>query len=71
MKTTETALPELSTAMVADGMRFHDQLDDQANPVLGVGFDLHLVQGQKQQTAHHGPPVRRAGHPLAGHRGPG
>jgi pimeloyl-ACP methyl ester carboxylesterase len=51
VKTTETALPELSTAMVGDAMRFHEQLDDPANPSWGAGFDLHPVQGQKQQTA--------------------
>jgi pimeloyl-ACP methyl ester carboxylesterase len=51
VKTIETALPELSTAMAADAMGFHDQLDDQANPSWDSAFDLHLVQGQKQQTA--------------------
>jgi pimeloyl-ACP methyl ester carboxylesterase len=50
-KTTELAVPELSTAMAADAMRFHDQLDDPANPSWEAGFDLHPVQGQKQQTA--------------------
>jgi pimeloyl-ACP methyl ester carboxylesterase len=51
VKTTETTVPELSTVMVADGMRFHDQLDDRANPSWEAGFDLHPIQGQKQQTA--------------------
>jgi pimeloyl-ACP methyl ester carboxylesterase len=51
VKTTETTLPELSTVMVEDGMRFHQQLDDPANPSWGAAFDLHPVQGQKQQTA--------------------
>ena len=50
-KTTETVVPELSAAMAADAMRFHDQLDDPANPSWETGFDLHLIQGQKQQTA--------------------
>jgi pimeloyl-ACP methyl ester carboxylesterase len=50
-KTTEMMLPELSTAMAADAMGFHDQLDDEANPSWETAFDLHLVQGQKQQTA--------------------
>jgi pimeloyl-ACP methyl ester carboxylesterase len=50
-KTTEMAVPELSTGMAADAMRFHEQLDDPANPSWEAGFDLHLVQGQKQQTA--------------------
>jgi pimeloyl-ACP methyl ester carboxylesterase len=51
VKTTETAVPELSTVMAADAMGFHDQLDDQANPSWESAFDLHLIQGQKQQTA--------------------
>jgi pimeloyl-ACP methyl ester carboxylesterase len=51
VKTTETTVPELSTAMAADAMRFHDQLDDPANPSWEAGFDLHPVQGQNQQTA--------------------
>lgn len=51
VKTTETVLPEVSAVMVADAMRFHDQLDDPANPSWETGFDLHPVQGQKQQTA--------------------
>jgi pimeloyl-ACP methyl ester carboxylesterase len=50
VKTTELAVPELSTAMAADAMRFHNQLDDPANPSWEAGFDLHPVQGQKQQT---------------------
>jgi pimeloyl-ACP methyl ester carboxylesterase len=51
LKTTEVAVPELSTAMAADAMRFHEQLDDPANPSWEAGFDLHPVQGQKQRTA--------------------
>jgi pimeloyl-ACP methyl ester carboxylesterase len=51
VKITEMALPELSTAMAADAMGFHDQLDDEANPSWETAFDLHLIQGQKQQTA--------------------
>jgi pimeloyl-ACP methyl ester carboxylesterase len=51
VKTTETVLPEVSAVMVADAMRFHEQLDDPANPSWQAGFDLHPVQGQKQQTA--------------------
>jgi pimeloyl-ACP methyl ester carboxylesterase len=50
-KTTEVDVPELSTAMAADAMRFHEQLDDLANPSWGAGFDMHPVQGQNQQTA--------------------
>jgi pimeloyl-ACP methyl ester carboxylesterase len=51
VKTTEITLPELSTDLVRDGMRFHDQLDDRANPSWGAAFDLHPIQGQKQRTA--------------------
>ena len=50
LKTTEVALPELSAAMVADGMRFHEELDSTSNPTWGAVFDLHPIQGQKQQT---------------------
>jgi pimeloyl-ACP methyl ester carboxylesterase len=51
VRTTETTLPELTTEMVLDAMRFHDHLDDRANPSWDTAFDLHLVQGQKQRTA--------------------
>ena len=51
VRTTEIALPELSTVMATDAMSFHDQLDDSANPSWETAFDLHPIQGQKQQTA--------------------
>jgi pimeloyl-ACP methyl ester carboxylesterase len=49
--TTEVSLPEVSTAMVADAMAFHTELDDAANPAWPAAFDLHPVLGQKQRTA--------------------
>jgi pimeloyl-ACP methyl ester carboxylesterase len=43
-KTTEVELPQLDKALVADGMRFHDELDDHSDgaqypliPVVGIG----------------------------------
>lgn len=50
-KTTEAPLPELSTSMVCDAMRFHTELNDPDNPSWSAGFDLHPIQGQMQQTA--------------------
>lgn len=51
LKTTETVLPEVTTRLVADGMRFFEQLDEKTNPSWESGFDLHPVLGQKQSTA--------------------
>lgn len=50
MKTTEVELPELSSAMVTDGMRFHDELDDAAGDWTAHGFDFHPIVGQNQST---------------------
>ncbi len=50
-KTTETALPaELDAGMVADGMRFHQQLDDAADKRGPGGYDLHPIVGFRQPT---------------------
>jgi pimeloyl-ACP methyl ester carboxylesterase len=49
-RTTEVELPGLASSMVKDAMRFHDQLNDPANPSWGTGIDLHPIQGQKQLT---------------------
>jgi hypothetical protein len=45
-KTTELTVPELDVGMVADGMRFYDQL----NSAPAVGYDLHAVVGFRQST---------------------
>ncbi|NCA71232.1 MAG: hypothetical protein EOM91_14235 [Sphingobacteriia bacterium] len=45
-KTTETALPELTTAMVADAMRFHTDLDAQQSD----SYDFHPIVGFRQPT---------------------
>lgn len=49
-KTTETSLPaELSPELVADGMRFHEELDEAA--ARGdAGYDLHPIVGFRQPT---------------------
>jgi hypothetical protein len=46
-KTTEVLLPELSTAMAADAMRFHTDLDAQQS----AAYDLHPIVGFRQPTA--------------------
>lgn len=47
-KTTELALPELATAMVADAMDFHAQIDEGRRHA--PGYELHPVCGFKQPT---------------------
>jgi pimeloyl-ACP methyl ester carboxylesterase len=49
VKTTETTLPVLETAMVTDAMGFHDELDQAAVPT-GTGFDIHPIVGTRQAT---------------------
>ena len=49
LKTTETALPELEASMVADAMRFHDQLD-QGKGAAASGLDIHPLVGTRQAT---------------------
>lgn len=48
LKTTETTVPELDTAMAADAMRFHEELADAAGSVT---FDAHPVLARTQPTA--------------------
>lgn len=48
LKTTETTVPELDTAMTADAMRFHTELADAAGPTT---FDAHPVLARTQPTA--------------------
>jgi len=50
-KTTETTLPELDTAMVADAMRFHDELDEAAASRPASGYDVHPIVGTRQKTS--------------------
>jgi pimeloyl-ACP methyl ester carboxylesterase len=49
LKTTETSIPELDSAMVSDGMRFHDELD-QAVGVPHAELDVHPIVGTRQAT---------------------
>ncbi len=50
-KTTEVELPELDSAMVADAMRFHDELDQAAVARPPGAYDLHPIVGFRQPTA--------------------
>ena len=59
LKTTETSVPELDATMVADGMRFHNELDE-AVAVGGVGrYDVHPIVGTRQPTMTTAGGVRR------------
>jgi hypothetical protein len=50
-KTTETTLPaELDPQLVADSMRFHDELDQAAAARGQAGYDLHPIVGFRQPT---------------------
>ncbi len=49
-KTTETTLPELDAAMVADAMRFHEELADAAGSRSDNFRDLHPIVGIRQKT---------------------
>jgi pimeloyl-ACP methyl ester carboxylesterase len=46
VKTTERTIPELEAELVADGMRFHDELDE----AKATGYDLHPIVGFGQPT---------------------
>ena len=50
-KTTEVELPALDTAMVADAMRFHDELDRAAAARTPGAYDVHPIVGFRQPTA--------------------
>lgn len=50
LKTTEIALPKLSTAMVSDAMEFHDEMDKAALINTTHGYEIHPIVGFRQQT---------------------
>jgi hypothetical protein len=50
LRTTETAVPEVDTAMVADAMAFHTRLDDAAAARGLDAYDLHPLVGIRQPT---------------------
>ncbi|GAA4287655.1 lipase/acyltransferase domain-containing protein [Georgenia daeguensis] len=50
LKTTETTVPELDTAMTADAMAFHRELEDAARGTAEV-VDAHPVLARTQPTA--------------------
>jgi pimeloyl-ACP methyl ester carboxylesterase len=51
VKTTQVTLPNCDSAMVADGMRFHDELDAVASAGGSAGYGLHPIVGFRQRTA--------------------
>ena len=52
VKTTETKVPELVTAMVRDAMDFHTQIDTgRTKGPAGGGYDLHNICGFRQPTS--------------------
>lgn len=48
-KTTEMAVPNLTTKMVSDAMLFHDQIDE-GRRTTGPSYQLHPLSGFKQPT---------------------
>ena len=50
LKTTETTIPQLQTAMIADAMRFHDEIDQAAASCDAAAFDIHPIVGTRQTT---------------------
>lgn len=49
-KTTEVTLPDLAPALVADAMRFHDELRD-ATAGSALGYDSHPIIARTQPTS--------------------
>jgi hypothetical protein len=50
VRTVDSGLPGLSTAMVDDGWRFHADLDAAAGPGGASGYDVHPMVGFAQPT---------------------
>jgi pimeloyl-ACP methyl ester carboxylesterase len=50
LKTTESTALELDAAIVTDGMRFHDELEDAAAARPAGSYDLHPIAGIRQTT---------------------
>jgi hypothetical protein len=49
LKTTQVSLPPLARSMVADGMQFHEELNN-AGPQPEGSLDLHALVGFRQST---------------------
>lgn len=49
LKTTETTVPELETAMITNAMRFHNEMDDSDSNSAG-SFDIYPIVGIRQDT---------------------
>jgi pimeloyl-ACP methyl ester carboxylesterase len=50
LKTTESAVPHLNTAMVSDAMQFHDELDQAALLNTTHDYEIHPLVGFRQPT---------------------
>jgi pimeloyl-ACP methyl ester carboxylesterase len=50
-KTTETSVPELDSAMMADAMAFHTTLQERERARTGALEDTHMIVGTRQPTA--------------------
>jgi hypothetical protein len=51
LRTTEVALPGLTTAMVTDAMHFHDEINNAAAGRPNGHTQLHMILGARQATA--------------------
>ncbi|WP_198138330.1 esterase/lipase family protein [Pelobacter propionicus] len=50
LKTTETTIPELETAMINDAMLFHDEVDQAVATRTADAYDIHPIVGTRQTT---------------------
>jgi pimeloyl-ACP methyl ester carboxylesterase len=50
LKTTEVAVPTLNADMVADAMKFHDEMDNAATLNKTYAYDVHPIVGFRQRT---------------------
>lgn len=58
VKTTGTAPPNCGSAMIADGMRFHDELDAAALTSGAGSYDVHPIVGFRQKMCPYMEPMR-------------
>ena len=49
-RTTEVEIPEISTTMVSDAMRFHNEINEAARTHAPGAYDLHPIVGTRQRT---------------------
>lgn len=67
-KTTEVSVPNVSTAMVADAMAFHTDLQAAESARPGSRTSAHMIVGIRQPTATTVQPVGWDGHGVPGLR---